>query len=176
MYIHFASPTILLAFFLVAFTAHSIGTASKDAVVRPSTEQTGPGGKPLPAKTKRENPTVDFSPARKLLFIWLSVGTILTFVGSAVVVILHAVLARREHWWCGESVAVWHIPGDAVAQEGNVANTELTDLRDRLIFCVYLIPHLACRHQTLPHGSPLLHMDCCSDARVDVIGSISCRL
>lgn len=109
MYIHFASPIILLAFFLLAFTAHSIATASKDAVVRPSTEQTGPGGKPLPAKTKRENPTVDFSPARKLLFIWLSVGTILTFVGSAVVVILHAVLARREHWWCGESVAVCHI-------------------------------------------------------------------
>ena len=112
VYIHFASPIILLAFFLLAFTAHSIATASKDAVVRPSTLQTGPGGKPLPQNTslsvnsRPKNQTLDFNPARKLLFIWLSVGTILTFVGNATVVILHAVLARKDNWWCGESVAV----------------------------------------------------------------------
>lgn len=112
VYIHFASPIILLAFFLLAFTAHSIATASKDAIIQPSTEQTGPGGKPLPQnisssiKARRENRALDFSPARKLLFIWLSVGTTLTFVGSATVVILHAVLARKDGWWCGESVAV----------------------------------------------------------------------
>lgn len=112
VYIHFASPLILLAFFLLAFTAHSIATASKDAVVRPSTKQTGPGGKPLPqntspsVKARRDNGTLDFSPNRKLLFTWLSVGAVLTFIGSATLVILHAVLARKDNWWCGESVVV----------------------------------------------------------------------
>lgn len=112
VYIHFASPIVLLVVFLVAFTAHSIATASKDAVVPAPPDQTGPGGKPLPqkssasAKARREEQTLDFSPARKLLFTWLSVGTILTFVGNSIVVILHAVLDRVDHWWCGESVAV----------------------------------------------------------------------
>lgn len=112
VYIHYASPIILLAFFLVAFTAHSIGTASKDDIVHASTEQTGPGGKPLPkstspsAKARREKQILDFSSARKSLFTWLSVGAILTLVGNSAVVILHAVLDRKDHWWCGESVAV----------------------------------------------------------------------
>ncbi len=114
VYIHFASPIILLAFFLFVFTAHSIATASKNVVVRSSKQQTGPGGKPLPqyispsAKAQREKQNLDFSPARKLLFTWLSVGAILTFVGNAIGVILHAVFYRSERWWCGESVAVLH--------------------------------------------------------------------
>ena len=110
--LHFASPIILLAFFLIVFTAHSIASASSDAVVKPSTEQTGPGGKPLPqntslsAKAKIRKDILDFSRARKLLFQWLTVGAILTFIGNAVIVILHAVLDRKDNWWCGESVAV----------------------------------------------------------------------
>lgn len=112
VYIHYTSPIILLAFFLVAFTVHSISTASTDDIVHASPEQTGPGGKPLPkstspsARARREKQILDFSPTRKLLFAWLSVGAILTLVGNAVVVILHAVLDRQNHWWCGESVAV----------------------------------------------------------------------
>lgn len=112
VYIHYASPIVLLAFFLLAFTAHSVTTASTEDVLHAEPEQTGPGGKPLPkssspsAKARRENQILDFSPARKLLFAWLSVGAILTFLGNSVVVILHAVLDRKDHWWCGESVAV----------------------------------------------------------------------
>ena len=108
VYTHFSSPIILLAFFLIAFTAQSIYTSSDDAIVKPSSQQTGPGGKPLPTKTKgkRRRNTLDFSHARKLLFIWLSVGVIATFMASAGVVILHAVLDREDNWWCGESVAV----------------------------------------------------------------------
>lgn len=108
VYTHFSSPIILLAFFLIAFTAHSIATASDDAVVKPSTDRVGPGGNPLPQNTKgkpRDNP-LDFSRPRKLVFNWLSVGTILSFLGNAVVVILHAVIQRKDNWWCGESVAV----------------------------------------------------------------------
>lgn len=112
LYIHFASPPVLLAFFLVAFTVHSIVTAPKDTTITPATtDQTGPGGKPLPkytgpsARSKRIKIT-DFSRARKLLFDLLSVGLILTFVGNAVVVILHALICRKDNWWCGQSVAV----------------------------------------------------------------------
>jgi hypothetical protein len=110
VYIRFLSPIILIVVFLVAFTVHSIATASNNAV---PTEVTGPGGKPLPQKpsaatrARRAELAEDVSPARKLLFVWLSVGTIVTFVGNAVLVIVHTVLARQENWWCGESVAVW---------------------------------------------------------------------
>ena len=109
IYVHFSSPLILLAFFLTAFTAHSIATASNDAVVSADPEQTGPGGKPLPqtsVKGKKPENTLDFSPARKLLFNWLSVGISVSFVGNAVVVILHTLLDRGENWWCGEATAV----------------------------------------------------------------------
>ena len=112
IYVHFASPLLLLVVFLVAFTTHSIVTAPKGSTVKVSTEQKGPGGKPLPqnkglrAKADRKLCISEFSPARKLLFTWLSVGTILTFVGNAVVVIVHAIVKRGDSWWCGQHVAV----------------------------------------------------------------------
>ncbi|KAL8735325.1 MAG: hypothetical protein Q9166_000870 [cf. Caloplaca sp. 2 TL-2023] len=110
IYVHFSSPIILIVFFLVAFTTHSIATASTDTDVKDHQDQTGPGGKPLPSrsrKTTKESNTLDFSPARKLLFNWLSVGTIATFLANAVVVILHALVDREDNWWCGESVAIY---------------------------------------------------------------------
>lgn len=112
LYTHYASPIILLVVFLVAFTAHSIITASGDTTVKASTDSTGPGGKPLPqntgarAEARRKKLVLDFSPVRKLLFQWTSVGALLTFVANGVVVILHAVLDRKDEWWCGKAVAV----------------------------------------------------------------------
>lgn len=108
VYTHFSYPIILLAFFLIAFTAHSIATASNDAVVKPSAGGAGPGGKPLPQNTlgKPRTEASGFSHARKLLFNWLSVGTLVSFLGNGGIVILHAVLQRKDNWWCGESVAV----------------------------------------------------------------------
>ncbi|KAL9106459.1 MAG: hypothetical protein Q9187_008558 [Circinaria calcarea] len=112
LYIHYASPIILLFFFLAAFTAHSILTASEETTAKVSTDKTGPGGKPLPSNTgaraaaRRKKQVLDFSPARKLLFQWTSVGALLTFVANGVVVILHTVLNRKDEWWCGEAVAV----------------------------------------------------------------------
>lgn len=112
LYIHYASPVLLLAFFLIAFTAHSIATASKDSTIAVSPDQTGPGGKPLPkgkgpgAQAQQRKQILDFSPARKLLFVWISAGAILTFVANAAVVISHALVDRKDSWWCGQHVAV----------------------------------------------------------------------
>lgn len=112
VYLHYVSPIILLAFFLIAFTTHSILTASKVDGQPTSSDQTGPGGKPLPrntspsAKAGKKNASLDFSPSRKLLFNWLSAGTILTFLGNAATVIVHALLDRKDNWWCGQSVVV----------------------------------------------------------------------
>ena len=115
IYTHYASPIILLVFFLVAFTAHSILTASKEDIIQAAPSQTGPGGKPLPrtssptAKAAREKKQLDFSPSRKLLFTWLSVGVVLTFLGNAATVIVHALLNRKDNWWCGQAVVVCDI-------------------------------------------------------------------
>ncbi len=112
LYTHFSYPIILLAVFLIAFTAHSVLTASKDATVAACPDQTGPGGKPLPrntapsAKEQLQKQALDFSPRRKLVFHWLSLGIVVTFVGNAANVIFHALYKREDNWWCGESVAV----------------------------------------------------------------------
>ncbi len=115
-YVHYASPILLLIFFLVAFTAHSIVTAPKDEIIQADPNQTGPGGKPLPRNTspsakreKEKQKDQDFSPGRKLLFDWLSVAVLLTFLGNAVIVIVHALLGRKHEWWCGQSVIVREI-------------------------------------------------------------------
>ncbi|KAL8972456.1 MAG: hypothetical protein Q9183_000543 [Haloplaca sp. 2 TL-2023] len=110
LYVHFSSPIILIVFFLIVFTAHSIATASVDPSIQKSKDRTGPGGKLLPSRSPglaKDKPALDFSPARKLLFTWLSVGTIATFVANAAAVILHALVDRNNNWWCGQSVAIY---------------------------------------------------------------------
>ncbi len=112
LYNHFAYPPVLLVVFLAAFTWQSIATASQDSTVATSDTQKGPGGKPLPktkassAKDHLKKQTSDFSPARKLLFNWLSVFLLITFLGNAINVLSHALIKRKEGWWCGQSVAV----------------------------------------------------------------------
>lgn len=111
-YLHFAYPLILLAFFLVATTLRSIYAAPNDNTTQDADEPTvlGPGGKPLPKKSMInrtvEHGELDFSKPRKLLFEWLSLGAALTFVGNSITVIVHALYAREEEWWCGQAVVV----------------------------------------------------------------------
>lgn len=109
--VHFHYPWILLLVFLTTFIANSILSAPASAtVVEPTV--TGPGGKPLPRSAKKskeekeKRKQQDFSPVRKLVFIYLSAGVILTFVGSAINIVLHALTERENGWWCGESTAV----------------------------------------------------------------------
>jgi len=97
---------------LLAFTAHSIWTAeSTDDSAEPIL--TGPGGKPLPQSArkseeeKRKRKSQDFSPVRKLLFLWLSAGILATFLGNAINIVVHALDKRENGWWCGEATAIY---------------------------------------------------------------------
>ncbi|KAK4504400.1 hypothetical protein PRZ48_005316 [Zasmidium cellare] len=109
-----AYPIVLLLVYLVAFTVRSITTARSDNEIDQQPGQLGPGGKPLPKKKNNQpvkEPDVprdlDFSKPRKLLFEWLSVGVIGTLGANIVVVIVHALYARREGWWCGEDPTIY---------------------------------------------------------------------
>ena len=102
--VQFAYPIITLALFLIATTAHGIWSAPKDGSVQSSTRQTGPGGK-LKKDTQK---MADFSPTKKYFFIWISIASILTFVGNGVLVIVHAVTDKADNWWCGQATVVGH--------------------------------------------------------------------
>lgn len=47
-----------------------------------------------------------FSQNAKLLFKWFSVGILLTIVAEGALNVSHVIIARSEHWWCGQSVVV----------------------------------------------------------------------
>lgn len=111
--VHFNYSWVLFVVFLVAFVANSILTAelssdSKGPVL------TGPGGKPLPQSSARRSKEErekrkklkDFSPGRKLLFLYLSVGVLATFVANGANIIIHALTQTDNDWWCGEATAV----------------------------------------------------------------------
>lgn len=114
-YLQVAYPIILLILFIAAFTVRSILTARNDNDTTTDTEQLGPGGKPLPKKnqnvaskkrSENEAKVVDFSRSRKLLFQALEAGVLLTICGNIALVIVHALVARQDHWWCGQAPTV----------------------------------------------------------------------
>ena len=109
--VHFNYPWVILVIFLASFLTNSILTAesSKPANV---TTVTGPGGKPLPSsvrKSREERERLkkqEFSSNRQLVFIYLSVAVILTFLANAANIMLHALAERESGWWCGEATVV----------------------------------------------------------------------
>lgn len=115
-YLSTLSPILLLVSFAVTFILHSVVSAknAKKTTSNNAAVQTGPGGRPLP-KRMRSAAVVpapvarEFSPKVKLLFKWLSVGVMFTFVVDATVNILHALFQRRQQWWCGQSTVVYVI-------------------------------------------------------------------
>jgi hypothetical protein len=109
--LHYAYPIILLAFFLVVFTARSIRSASNASSILEPVTQSGPGGKPLPNTDPTRNAPKsktkdDVTRSQKLLFEWVSVAVGLTFIGNSINVIVHALYSRKEEWWCGQAVVV----------------------------------------------------------------------
>lgn len=108
--VHFVYPVSLLVIFVIAFAAQGILSASPAKASRSNV--TGPGGKPLPQnqRSKQQKDRLrqsGFSHNQKLLFCWLSIGHIATFLANAANVIIHA-LAEVDNggWWCGEAMVV----------------------------------------------------------------------
>lgn len=107
-----AYPLVVLFVYLVAFTIRSIATSSNDNNDASSdTTQLGPGGKPLPKHTKtikdpEDGQLKDFTRPQKLLFQWLTVGVTCSFIGNIFVVLAHALVDRKEGWWCGQAPTV----------------------------------------------------------------------
>jgi hypothetical protein len=113
-WIHCFSPAILLFVFLVAFILRSVYASSpSNANSNPENghkQLYGPGGKPLPQRRltglkRRQDKENDFPSGKKLLFQGLSVGSTLTFLGSAAVVLIHVFASGREYW-CGQDLVV----------------------------------------------------------------------
>ena len=109
VWLHYASPIILLFFFLAAFMLYSIRAAPPQVKTNEPVLK-GPGGKPLPrdkrGKSQEAYQPPEFSPARRHLFRVISVGATLTFVANATAIILHTLVDRANGWWCGQHAAV----------------------------------------------------------------------
>ena len=108
-FLHYASPIVILFFFILAFAARSIASSRSSAKANSArSAQFGPGGKPLPVRSHSFKTILPqtFSRSRKTVFEWLAVGVLLTFVANATVVIVHALVKRQEHWWCGQALTV----------------------------------------------------------------------
>ncbi len=111
--VHLHYAWVLFVVFIAAFVTNSILAAE------PSSESKGPvllgpGGKPLPPSAARKNKEErerkkklkDFSRGRKLLFLYLSIGLLATFVVNAINIIVHALTKSENGWWCGEATSV----------------------------------------------------------------------
>lgn len=113
-----AAPAVILVVFLVAFITHGVLNAppGDDVEVQPNS---GPGGRPLPKRRqssqqiKEAAKVRDFSPNVKLLFNWLGLSALLTFVASAILIIFQAILHHQQRWWPGQaavvSLVLWHL-------------------------------------------------------------------
>jgi hypothetical protein len=91
----------------VAFLANTMIAARN--VHKNVSQRMGPGGRPLPMRSRSSNgyrQTQQFSKTVKRFFNWLSVGILITWLADAVIFIAHALVARSEHWWQGQSVVV----------------------------------------------------------------------
>lgn len=109
-YTQFAYPLALLVVFFAAFIAHGIATAQTGPAVSSRSNLTGPGGKPLPPTSRLSSPGSEkdegFGNTKNILFCWLSIGLIATFIGNTVNIVVHAVTERESGWWCGQAAVV----------------------------------------------------------------------
>ena len=113
-YTHFWYPLALLAIFLASFITYSIKSAPGKSPVSAKSAILGPGGKPLPvqggSRPSSHGPSAPkndgFGKTRSILFCWLSIGLIVTFIGNIINIIVHALAERENGWWAGESAVV----------------------------------------------------------------------
>ncbi|KAL4937143.1 hypothetical protein BDV06DRAFT_79659 [Aspergillus oleicola] len=103
-------PILILLVFASSFVANSVITA-RTANRNVSAAQTGPGGRPLPKRSRSTVAVVKapqkFSRSAKLCFKLLSVAVLVTLVAEAALNVAHVMLARSEQWWCGQAVVIY---------------------------------------------------------------------
>jgi hypothetical protein len=111
--VHLHYAWVLFVVFIAAYVTNIILAAEPSSEAK-GPVLLGPGGKPLPrsvARKKKEErerrkKLKDFSRGRKLLFLYLSIGLLATFVVNAINIIIHALTKSENGWWCGEATAV----------------------------------------------------------------------
>ncbi|KAE8149129.1 hypothetical protein BDV25DRAFT_156858 [Aspergillus avenaceus] len=109
-YLRIGYPILLLLVFVSAFIASSVLTA-KNANNASNAVRTGPGGRPLPTRSRSSMAVIKspekFSQNSRLLFKWLSLGILLTLIADAALNVTHVIVSRSEQWWCGQSVVIY---------------------------------------------------------------------
>ena len=111
--VHLHYAWVLFVVFIAAYVTNIILAAEPSSEAK-GPVLLGPGGKPLPPSVARKNKEErerrkklkDFSRGRKLLFLYLSVGLLATFVVNAINIIIHALSKSENGWWCREATAV----------------------------------------------------------------------
>lgn len=109
-YLRFGYPPVLIAILFVVFLVHSSQVA-KDAG-RNTKVQYGPGGKPLPRRTRivmavaRDLPAELARNKSKGWFVWLNLFVLATYIAEAAIHMSHTIISKSEQWWCGQAVVV----------------------------------------------------------------------
>lgn len=145
-YTHFWYPLALLVIFLVTFVTHSIKSAPAKPTISAKSPLLGPGGKPLPvsggSRPSSHGPpspkNQGFGKTRSILFCWLSLGLVGTFIGNIINIIVHALAEREKGWWAGESAVVCCYASCAQDKRQLI----LSDIRHRIRLPVLFVPHL----------------------------------
>ncbi|KAJ5497452.1 hypothetical protein N7463_009439 [Penicillium fimorum] len=110
-YLRFGYPPILLVILLVFFLIHSSQVAKNNAGQNTKV-QYGPGGKPLPRRSRimmavaRDLPTELALNRSKTWFVWLSLCVLATYIAEAAIHMTHALISKSQQWWCGQAVVV----------------------------------------------------------------------
>lgn len=109
-YLRFGYPPVLLVILFVVFLIHSSEVA-KNASGNTDV-QYGPGGKPLPRRTRvmmaiaRDLPAELARNRYKGWFVWLCLFVLATYIAEAAIHMTHTMISRSEQWWCGQAVVV----------------------------------------------------------------------
>ncbi|KAJ5118279.1 hypothetical protein N7526_009916 [Penicillium atrosanguineum] len=109
-------PIVVLVVFFVVFIVHSSQVAKQNEAGKVGDgAPIGPGGKPLPKRTRvmmmvaRELPAELAKKKSKALFLWLAIILIITYVGDAALGLTHVMVANSQQWWCGQAVVIYII-------------------------------------------------------------------
>lgn len=131
---HPLSPIIIIIAFLIAFLTHSLSSAKTSQCHPSRTQQTGPNGKPLPRRLSPDrcrspvesSALPDFSPGARSTFRWLNLLILITYVIDAANTVSHAIISRKEHWWCGQSLVVCLRPSNSLPLSALYMSLQMT--------------------------------------------------